>query len=521
MSSIKRPETKLVPVPSVNKIPERDVDKSPILEAQHLGIDFGGLTAVNEFNMAIGRTEIAGLIGPNGAGKTTVFNLLTKVYQPTRGTVLLDGVDTHNMNTVQVNKAGIARTFQNIRLFNNLSVEDNVKIGMHNSIHCGLFSGILRLPRYWKEEKTAHERALELLSIFHMQDLAGAKAGSLPYGAQRRLEIIRALGTNPSLLLLDEPAAGMNPSETAELMENIVKIRDTFQIAILLIEHDMNLVMGICEGICVLNFGQIIAKGTPTEIQNNPEVIKAYLGGGKEGGEMAVMLDVKNINVYYGAIHAVKDISFQVNEGEIVTLIGANGAGKTTTLQTVSGLLHTRTGSIEFLGQPIQNVPASKLVGRGLAQVPEGRRVFQQMTVEENLEMGGFTQPASTIAPGLERVYEQFPRLKERRRQVAGTLSGGEQQMLAMGRALMSNPKLLMLDEPSMGLAPLLVEQIFDIIKELHRAGTTILLVEQNAQMALSVADRGYVLETGRVTLTGPGRELLADEAVKKAYLGG
>ena len=222
---------------------------------------------------------------------------------------------------------------------------------------------------------------------------------------------------------------------------------------------------------------------------------------------MAVMLDVKNINVYYGAIHAAKDISFQVNEGEIVTLIGANGAGKTTTLQTVSGLLHTRTGSIEFLGQPIQNVPASKLVGRGLAQVPEGRRVFQQMTVEENLEMGGFTQPASTIAPGLE--------------QVAGTLSGGEQQMLAMGRALMSNPKLLMLDEPSMGLAPLLVEQIFDIIKELHRAGTTILLVEQNAQMALSVADRGYVLETGRVTLTGPGRELLADEAVKKAYLGG
>ena len=281
--SIKRQETKLVPVPSVNKIPERDVDKSPILEAQHLGIDFGGLTAVNEFNMAIGRTEIAGLIGPNGAGKTTVFNLLTKVYQPTRGTVLLDGVDTHNMNTVQVNKAGIARTFQNIRLFNNLSVEDNVKIGMHNSIHCGLFSGILRLPRYWKEEKTAHERALELLSIFDMQDLAGVKAGSLPYGAQRRLEIVRALGTNPSLLLLDEPAAGMNPSETAELMENIVKIRDTFQIAILLIEHDMNLVMGICEGICVLNFGQIIAKGTPTEIQNNPEVIKAYLGGGKEG----------------------------------------------------------------------------------------------------------------------------------------------------------------------------------------------------------------------------------------------
>ena len=282
MSKPKRPETKLVPVPSPNIIPERDIKQSPILECQHLGIDFGGLTAVNEFNMAIGRTEIAGLIGPNGAGKTTVFNLLTKVYQPTRGTVLLDGIDTHNMNTVQVNKAGIARTFQNIRLFDNLSVEDNVKIGLHNHVRYPMWSGILRLPSYWKKEKLAHESALELLSIFDMQDLANAKAGSLPYGAQRRLEIVRALATNPSLLLLDEPAAGMNPSETAELMDNIVKIRDTFHIAILLIEHDMNLVMGICEGICVLNFGQIIAKGTPSEIQNNPEVIKAYLGDQKE-----------------------------------------------------------------------------------------------------------------------------------------------------------------------------------------------------------------------------------------------
>ena len=281
MSKPQREPTKLVPVPSTNKIPERDVDKSPILEARHLGIDFGGLTAVNDFNMAIGRTEIAGLIGPNGAGKTTVFNLLTKVYQPTRGTILLDGHDTAGKTTVQVNRMGIARTFQNIRLFSNLSVEDNVKIGLHNHIGYGLFSGLLRLPGYWKEEKIAHERALELLSIFDMQDLANAKAGSLPYGAQRRLEIVRALATNPSLLLLDEPAAGMNPSETAELMENIVKIRDTFQIAVLLIEHDMSLVMGICEGIAVLNFGQIIAKGTPDEIQNDPEVIKAYLGSGK------------------------------------------------------------------------------------------------------------------------------------------------------------------------------------------------------------------------------------------------
>ena len=236
---------------------------------------------------------------------------------------------------------------------------------------------------------------------------------------------------------------------------------------------------------------------------------------------MTPMLKVENINVYYGAIHAVKDISFEVNEGEIVTLIGANGAGKSTTLQTISGLLHSRTGSIEFCGENIAGVPAYKLVGKGLAQVPEGRRIFLQMSVEENLDMGGFTRPNGELDDSIAQVYEQFPRLKERRKQIAGTLSGGEQQMLAMGRALMSRPKLLMLDEPSMGLAPILVEQIFEIIQSLHKAGTTILLVEQNAQMALSVADRGYVLETGKIVTTGTGKDLLEDESVKKAYLGG
>ena len=236
---------------------------------------------------------------------------------------------------------------------------------------------------------------------------------------------------------------------------------------------------------------------------------------------MSTVLKVEGINVYYGAIHAIKNVSFEVNQGEVVTLIGANGAGKSTILKTVAGLLSSRTGSMEFMGEKLGSIPAQKIVTKGLALVPEGRQIFLQMTVEENLEMGAFTRPKSEIEPGLADVYERFPRLKERRRQIAGTLSGGEQQMLAMGRALMSKPSLLMLDEPSMGLAPILVEQIFDIIQELNHHGTTILLVEQNAQMALSVAHRGYVLETGKIVTTGSGEQLLEDEAVKKAYLGG
>ncbi len=270
--------SRLVPLPTNAFVPERDVEKAPILEARHLGIDFGGLTAVDDFSLIIGRTEIAGLIGPNGAGKTTVFNLLTNVYKPTRGTIMLDGYNTYGKTTHQVNKMGIARTFQNIRLFSDMSVIDNVKVGLHNVMKENVFEAMTHSFGFKREEKKADEKALELLDFFNMSHLAKAKAGSLPYGAQRRLEIVRALATNPGILLLDEPAAGMNPSETAELMEHISRIRDTFQIAILLIEHDMNLVMGICEGICVLNYGKVIAKGSPEDIKSNPVVIEAYLG---------------------------------------------------------------------------------------------------------------------------------------------------------------------------------------------------------------------------------------------------
>ena len=269
---------KMIKVSTVNYMREQDAGKLPVLDVRNLGIDFGGLTAVDGFNITIGPTEISGLIGPNGAGKTTIFNLLTGVYQPTRGSILIKGIDTKGMPTYKVNKLGIARTFQNIRLFNDMTALDNVKVGMHNEMKCSFAASLLRLPSYFKAEKKANEKAMELLEFMGLADIADQKAGSLPYGVQRRLEICRALASNPAVILLDEPAAGMNPSETAELMHQIRRIRDNFQIAIFLIEHDMNLVMNVCEAIAVVSYGKIIAKGTPDEIKNNPAVIEAYLG---------------------------------------------------------------------------------------------------------------------------------------------------------------------------------------------------------------------------------------------------
>lgn len=270
--------SQLFELPSNTFLREQDLGKPPVLDVRNLGIDFGGLTAVDEFQITLGQTEIAGLIGPNGAGKTTIFNLLTGVYQPTRGAVLVKGIDIKGKSVAQVNRMGVARTFQNIRLFDKMTALENVKVGMHHDISCSFLDSLLRLPNYYRAERDGHARAMELLDFMGLADVAQIPAGSLPYGIQRRLEIVRALATKPCVLLLDEPAAGMNPSETADLMEQIRRIRDQFQIAVMLIEHDMNLVMGVCESIAVVNYGKIIAKGTPEQIQKNPAVIEAYLG---------------------------------------------------------------------------------------------------------------------------------------------------------------------------------------------------------------------------------------------------
>lgn len=504
--------------------------ETPVLEAKHLGIAFGGLKAVDDFNISINEGELVGLIGPNGAGKTTVFNLLTGVYQPTEGAFFLCGDKMNGKKMHQVVHAGIARTFQNIRLFKSMTVLENVKVAFGMKFNYRIPGALFRLAGYWKEEASIEKEAMDLLKIFGLEEKANYIASNLPYGQQRKLEIARALATGMKLLLLDEPAAGMNPTETAELLACINVIRERFKIAILLIEHDMSLVMKICERIVVIDYGVTIAEGLPDEISTNSKVITAYLGSDDEIDEQGFeskkrrgrkMLRVENVNVSYGAIHALHDISLTVNDGEVVSLIGANGAGKTTTLRTITGLKNASTGVIEYDGKDLRKTRDNDIITIGMAHVPEGRHVFTRMTVFENLEMGGFIlNDKQMIHRNMDMVYRYFPRLKERRKQLAGTLSGGEQQMLATGRALMSNPKIVLMDEPSMGLSPLLVKEIFKIIKMLHDNGITVLLVEQNAKMALSIADRAYVLETGSISMSGKASELLKDENVKKAYLG-
>jgi branched-chain amino acid transport system ATP-binding protein len=503
-----------------------------ILETQRATKRFGGLTAVDNVDLIVERGTIHGLIGPNGAGKSTLLNLINGVYHVTSGTIILFGQDATQFSLDRVARLGVARTFQNIGLFPGLTVFENARSGSSRfSLH-GLMGAIFGGHSERASEEGSSKEAWETLDRVGLTGPAHQLAGSLPYGSQRFLELARASIMHPELILLDEPVAGLSPQEVNRLADVVLGMKQK-GVTVLLVDHNMTFTMGICDRITVLNFGRKIAEGTPSEIQSNQEVTEAYLGSCQlkrwrevqayDQRERRVLLEMDGVTAAYGEVPAIRKVSLKVYEGEIVAILGANGAGKSTALRAISGLFPHLDGEIRFRGRSIQHLPPHRIASLGIAHVPEGRKIFPGLTVYENLEI------ASTAAPKrgydfrrtLAEVYDLFPALRERSGQLGWSLSGGEQQMLAIARGLISKPKILVLDEPSLGIAPRLVENIFAWIERIHEQGTTILLVEQNAQLALATADRAYVLAEGEVVHYGTAKALMGTDLIRKAYLGG
>ncbi len=492
------------------------------LAVRDLSVSFGGVRAVRDLTFAAQPGAIASIIGPNGAGKSTALNVICGFYRPDAGTVRLGDRIVSSLRAQQIPRAGIARTYQTSQLFESMSVIDNVVIALRRG----------RLAPYFlsggKHGDDA-EIAESLLAFVGYKGALERPADALAHVDKRLVEIARALAVRPSVLALDEPAAGLNAGDTAAIGALLRKLA-AVGMTVILVEHDMDLVMGVSDHVIVLDAGAKIAEGTPAQVAADPAVLEAYLGAGEQAergrkrpAEIAQkpLMTVSALSAGYGAATVVRRADLEIAEGELVAVLGANGAGKTTLMRALSGLLRPIEGEVRFLGERIDKLSGDRIARDGLVLVPEGRQVFPELSVTDNLRLGAYARRSAEEASMIENLLTRFPALKARQHQRAGLLSGGEQQMLAIARGLMARPRVLMLDEPSLGLAPKLLENLYDLLAALRDEGTTILLVDQMAQLALSVADRAYVLQSGAVTHSGPAREVAQDPALVKAYLGG